>query len=383
MRLSLVKMNGDHAMFSMLKMIIFACFIFGCVNTQSHDNNTNQILTDYENLLIKLYKEYHLPSISVAIISNKKVIYSNGFGYADIERKIVATDTTPYRIASLTKPIASTIILKLVENGKLQLDGKLIDYWPDYLNYFYNIKNMIKVQMPQYTGLIEYYHFENGNITLRQQLSHTSEGVPAENFKYSGFLYSQLSNLVDLVSDKDFYSSVKEDIILNLNMNNSLPQQSDIWRPYVTENLAKPYYKNDKNELVLGNYPQPDLGAGAGIVSTVLDLAKFDIAIENDELISKEMKELAFTPTKLNDGTEIPYGLGWFVGKYKDHRIVYHTGWQPSSFSGLYLKVIDRNLTLILLANSEDLIAPFMNGLGAGQINASPFAKGFLDLVLK
>ena len=137
---------------------------------------------------------------------------------------------------------------------------------------------------------------------------------------------------------------------------------------------------NEKNELVLGNYPQPDLGAGAGIVSTVLDLAKFDIALDSDKLISTEMKELAFTPTKLNNGQKIPYGLGWFIGKYKNQRIAYHTGWQPSSFSGLYLKVIDKNLTLILLANSEDLISPFMNGLGAGQIDASPFAKGFLDL---
>ena len=367
----------------MLKMIIFACCIFGCVNTQSHDDNTSQILTGYENLLIKLYKEYHLPSISVAIISNKEIIYSKGFGYADIERKIVATDSTPYRIASITKPIAATIILKLIENGKLQLDGKLKDYWPDYFKYFNNLRNQITEQAPQYIGLINNYHYEEGEITLRHQLSHTSEGVPGENFKYSGFLYSQLSNLVDLVSDKNFYTSVKEDIILNLNMNNSLPQQSDTWRPHVIENLAKPYYKNDKNELVLGTYPQPDLGAGAGVVSSVFDLAKFDIAIESDELISNEMKELAFTPTKLNDGTEIPYGLGWFVGKYKDHRIVYHTGWQPSSFSGLYLKVTDRNLTLILLSNSEDLIAPFMNGLGAGKINASPFAKGFLDLILK
>jgi CubicO group peptidase (beta-lactamase class C family) len=224
---------------------------------------------------------------------------------------------------------------------------------------------------------------KKGDMTLQQQLSHTSEGTPGENFKYSGFLYSQLSNLVDIVSDKDFYSSVKEDIILNLNMNNSLPQQSDTWRPYVIENLAKPYFKNNKDELVLGNYPKPDLGAGAGIVSSVLDLAKFDIALDSDRLISTEMKELAFTPTKLNNGKECPYGLGWFVGKYKNYKIVYHTGWQPLSFSGLYLKVIDKDLTLILLANSEDLIAPFMKGLGAGQINASLFAKGFLDLMLK
>ncbi len=370
-------------MYNIFKAVIIFTCLFGFINAQSKDDTTNQILADYENTLIELQKEYRLPSISVAIILNQKVIYSNSFGYADIENKIVATDTTPYRIASITKPVASTIILKLVETGKLKLDGKLKDYWPDYFNHFNILKNQISEKAPQYLGLIDNYHFERGDITLRHQLSHTSEGIPGENFKYSGFLYSELSNLVDKVSDKDFYSSVKEDIILNLNMNNSLPQQSDTWRPHVIKNLAKPYFKNNKNELVLGNYPKPNLGAGAGIVASVLDLAKFDIALDNGKLISNEMKELAFTQTKLNDGTKIPYGLGWFIGTYKNYKIVYHTGWQPLSFSGLYLKVIDKDLTLILLANSEDLIAPFMNELGKGQIIASPFAKEFLDLILK
>jgi CubicO group peptidase (beta-lactamase class C family) len=187
---------------------------------------------------------------------------------------------------------------------------------------------------------------------------------------------------VDIVSERDFYTLVKEDIILNLNMRNSLPQQTDKWRPDVLERLAKPYYKNEKGELVLGEYPPPNLGAGAGIISTVLDLAKFDIALDNNKLISSESKKLAFTPAKLNSGEDIPYGLGWFVGEYKNQKVVYHTGWQPASFSALYLKVVDKDLTLILLANSEDLIAPFMQGLGAGQAEACPFAKVFLDLFL-
>ena len=110
-------------MLNIFKTIIILTCLFGFISAQSNDDNTNQILTAYENILIELQQEYHLPSISVSIISNKKIIYSNGFGYADIERKIAATDTTPYRIASITKPIASTIILKLVENSKLQLDG--------------------------------------------------------------------------------------------------------------------------------------------------------------------------------------------------------------------------------------------------------------------
>ena len=348
----------------------------------AYENDKEQLIEIYENILNELMQNYNLPSLSVAILAHQQVIYATGFGFADMEGKIAATDTTPYRIASVTKPIASAIILRLVENGLLQLDGKLKDYWSDYFNYFDTQKKLITEKAPQFIGLIEDYHYELGEITLRQQLSHTAEGMPGEKFKYSGYLYSQLSGMVDKISERNFYTLVKEDIILKLGMDHSLPQQSDTWRPSVIKNLAKPYYRDETGKLVQGTYPKPDLGAGAGIVSCVSDLARFDIALDRNLILTPEMKALAFTRTKLNDGSEAPYGLGWFIGSYKDHKIVYHTGWQPRAFSALYLKVPERDYSLILLANSEDLIAPFMDQLGAGQIAGCPFAKHFLDLLL-
>lgn len=362
--------------------VIIFLILFFSIDVLSQDNDILIKLKRYEGEIIRLRKEYQLPSISVAILANQEIVYSKAFGYSDMENQTAATDSTPYRIASVTKPIASTIILRLVEKGDLDLDGNIKDYWKDYYSYFDGKKNWIEENAPQLISIVENYHYERDDITLRHHLTHTSEGTPGENFKYNGFLYSTLSKLVDMVSERNFYTLVKEDIILNLNMRNSLPQQTDKWRPGVLERLAKPYYKNEKGELILGEYPPPNLGAGAGIISTVLDLAKFDIALDKDKLISSESKKLAFTPAKLNNGESIPYGLGWSVGEYKNHKVVYHTGWQTASFSGLYLKVTDKDLTLILLANSEDLIAPFMEGLGAGQIEASPFAKEFLDLFL-
>jgi CubicO group peptidase (beta-lactamase class C family) len=186
--------------------------------------------------------------------------------------------------------------------------------------------------------------------------------------------------LVDNVSDRNFETLIREDIIQKLNMTGSLPMQADTSKPEILKVLAKPYYNNEKNELVLGEYPERGLGAGAGIISSVTDLAKFDIALDNNQLMTQKSKELAFTPARLNNGQEIPYGLGWFIGKYKTHKVVYHTGWQYKSFSALYVKVPDKNVTLILLANSEELFLPFMEWLSSGQIEGSPFAKEFLDL---
>ncbi len=368
-------------MLNTLKLLFLTAIILSLTRVLADEQDEHRIIKTYEKILVDLMQSYRLPSLSVAILAHQQVIYANGFGYADLEGGIVATDTTAYRIASVTKPIASVIILRLVQDGLLQLDGKLKDYWPDYFNYFDTQKKLISEKAPQFIGLIEDYHFERGDITLRQQLSHTSEGIPGDKFEYSGYLYSQLSDLVDKISERNFYTLVKEDIILSLGMDHSLPQQTDTWRPSVIGNLAKPYYRDETGKLIQGRYPQPDLGAGAGIVSCVSDLAKFDIALDRNILISGEMKALAFTPAKLNDGTEAPYGLGWFIGSYKAHKIVYHTGWQPKAFSALYLKVMEPDYSLILLANSEDLIAPHMDQLGAGKVAGCPFAKYFLDLL--
>jgi CubicO group peptidase (beta-lactamase class C family) len=355
--------------------LFFLLLIVSCTNS-SFDKEIKQ----YDEKLEVLRKEYKIPSVSVAILHNQKVIFSKGYGYADVENEITATDSTPYRIASITKPIASAIILKLIEEGKLNLDGKIKDYWSSYIEHFDNTKIWFEENLPHLIGLMSEYDYKRNDITLRHHFTHTSEGVPGENFNYSGFLYGRLSMLVDNVSDRNFETLIREDIIQKLNMTGSLPMQADTSKPEILKVLAKPYYNNEKNELVLGEYPERGLGAGAGIISSVTDLAKFDIALDNNQLMTQKSKELAFTPARLNNGQEIPYGLGWFIGKYKTHKVVYHTGWQYKSFSALYVKVPDKNVTLILLANSEELFLPFMEWLSSGQIEGSPFAKEFLDL---
>lgn len=368
------------SIFTLFSTITLLLLGTGCFNS-----NFDKEIKQYDEKIDSLRKQYNIPSISVAILHNQHVIFSKGYGFADIENKIAATDSTPYRIASVTKPIASTIILKLVEEGKLNLDGKIKDYWPDYYEHFDYMNEYFEKELPFLKGFLSNYNYKKFDITLRQHLSQTCEGVPGESFNYNGFLFGRLSRVVDNVSKRDFETLIREDIIKKLKMNNSLPMQSDTSKPEILKRLAKPYYINDKNELVLGVYAEPDspVNAGAGIISTVTDLAKFDIALDKNLLITQKSKELAFTPTRLNNGQEIQYGLGWFIGKYKNHKVVYHTGFEQKSFTALYLKVPDRNITLIMLANSQDFYVPFWEPLNKGQIEGSPFAKEFLDLFVK
>ncbi len=86
----------------------------------------------WENGLNRLMDKFHIPGMLVIVAKNDTVIYKKGFGFADIENKILATSRTPYRIASLTKPISSTILLQLRGKGRLSLQDTIKNFVSEY-----------------------------------------------------------------------------------------------------------------------------------------------------------------------------------------------------------------------------------------------------------
>src|SRR5688500_10917484 len=113
-----------------------------------------------ETLLESLLQELKIPAYSAAIVKDQKVIWAKGFGYADVENKTRATEHTPYHLASLTKTFASTILMQLVQGGKIKLDDPVSKYG-------------ITLE-------------SEGVITVRHLFSHTSEGKPGEQYRYNG-----------------------------------------------------------------------------------------------------------------------------------------------------------------------------------------------------
>jgi CubicO group peptidase (beta-lactamase class C family) len=145
----------------------------------------------------------------------------------------------------------------------------------------------------------------------------------------------------------------------------------------IYEELARPYAHSLHEGVVEGRY-QTLFNAAAGLISTVDDLALFDIALDRDQLLSAETKELAFTPFRSPSGRTLPYGLGWFVEEHEGVKLVWHGGeWHPS-ISALYLKVPEEDLTLLALANTDALSRAF--AMGEGTVLNSGLALPFLRL---
>lgn len=315
---------------------------------ETHDTSSpdKKQLERFEKQVDALRTRLKIPSLSAVIIKDQKVLWAKGFGYADLENRIPATPDTLFHLASVTKTFAATLIMQLVEQGKLSLDEPMSHYSTD---------------------------FKDDSVKIKHIISHTSAGTPGERFQYDGNRYDYLTAVIEKKTGKRFGEVVVETFFDPLGMSNSVPYHhvvvdADKWTASLgrehldryqksLETLAQPYAYYGNGEIIHDTYPYPDfIGAAAGLLSTVRDMAKYDIAIDRHAFIKKETQEQAWTPFVSNSGKRLPYGLGWFVMSHHGTRLIWHTGDWGSGFSAFYLKVPEKNLSLIMLANSEALV---------------------------
>jgi CubicO group peptidase (beta-lactamase class C family) len=313
---------------------------------QSASSDDAKRLQMFEKQVDDLRQRLRIPGMSVGIVKDQKLVWAKGFGYADVENKVPATPDTLFHLASITKTFASMLIMQLVEQGKLDLDEPMSRYSTD---------------------------FKDDSVKVKHIITHTSAGTPGESFRYNGNRYGYLTAVIEKKTGKKFTEMVAKTFFEPLGMTESVPyhkivDESDKWLSslgnerldHYKENLTKfaqPYTYYGAGETVHTTYPYPEYnGVSAGILSTVVDMAKYDAAIDRHVFIKKETQEKAWTPFVANSGKRLPYGLGWFVMDQHGHKLVWHTGDWGSGFSALLLKIPEKDVSLILLANSEALI---------------------------
>jgi CubicO group peptidase (beta-lactamase class C family) len=310
-------------------------------------------LTEFESRLEGLRLDYGIPGMSAALVLGDSV-WSRGFGLADIEKGDLATPETVYHLCSLTKPFAAVVLLQLVEEGKLDLDAPAARFGIDLES--------------------------EGVIRVRHLLTHTSQGVPGTEFHYSGNRFGKLDRVVEGAGRRTFAEEVAGRILDPLGLADTAPNPNDPESsrkagrdPAVfAARLARGYASDGKTPV---EYPKHFVTA-AGLVSTAGNMAKFSRALDDGRLLREETREMAFSPALDPDGRPLPYGLGWFVQDRNGVRMLWHYGWWVGS-SSLIIKVPERRLTFVLLANSDMLSRKFDLGQDEDVLR-SPFAREFV-----
>jgi CubicO group peptidase (beta-lactamase class C family) len=308
-------------------------------------------LAAFETVLEDMRRELKIPGMSAALIKDRELVWARGFGYADLENKVEATEDTAYYLASLTKTFASTILMQLVEQGKLDLDDPVSKYG-------------VRIKSP-------------GTIRIRHLFSHTSEGLPGSFYNYSGNRFFHLGRVVEGASGRSFGDLLMNDIVRPLSMDDTVPKnrREEAEFGHILAKLVKTYDLDSSGEIVESQY-RARFNVSGGLISTVTDMAKYAIAVDQNAIINRETQQIAFTPQVLNSGSTAPYGLGWFVQEHEGTPLIWHYGFYVRRLSTLILYAPDQGLAFIIFANTDMLSLPF--SLGLGDVLTSPAAVAFV-----
>src|SRR5215213_5279984 len=247
------------------------------------------------------------------VAENGKVTYKGALGMANMEWGIPNTPDTRFRLGSITKQFTSMLILQLVEQGKIKLDGKLSDYLPDYRK---DVGDKVTVHhllthtsgIPSYTSAPGFFENVSRNPYkaadfVKKYASGDLEFEPGSKFSYNNSGYFLLGAIIERIAGKPYEQVLKEKILDPAGMKNTGYDHHDTIIP----KRASGYAKTGDNYT---NAPYLDMSipyAAGSLYSTVEDLYLWDQALYTDKLLTAQSKELMYKPFLEN------YGYGWVI----------------------------------------------------------------------
>jgi len=295
----------------------------------------------------------------VVLVSEKgKIILKKAYGTADRELNIPMTTDMKFRIASISKPFTSMIILQLVDEGKIRLDGKITDFVTDYTGKKGDTIT-IRQLLTHTSGILESLDPEREAIqerlyhSLREMVKFAEESdlyfEPGTGFHYSNLAYNLLAYIAESVTDKPFDQLLDERIFDPLEMKCTKQYNA----AFVEKNLAKGYeYRLLKGYENASSYdPSYTVGPG-GLISTVDDLLKFDQALYARKMISAGLYNKMFLPTPQGS-----YGYGWELSKKRtaNHPDTVHIFSHSGSINGFgsYMARIESDSILVIVLKNN------------------------------
>ena len=288
-----------------------------------------------------------------------------GLGRQDVEGNAPATPDTPYYIGDVSQTMGAALALrKCLEEKTLELSDRVTRWVPEY---------------------------PDTSATVANLLTHTTNDG---SFQYSLDRFAGLTAVIVECSDQPYRHVVSGEVFDRFGMHSSVPGtsftgsaspgaiqfDSGTSARYADVVRRAAYsYRLSGGRMVRSDVTTPELSAATGVLSTVRDLARYDIALQSGALIESQSLAASWTQA-VADGRALPTGLGWFVQRYpaggNGEPLIWQFGLIRDGHSALVLKLPRRNLTFIALANSDAMTAGY--NLQNGDVTASPFATLFL-----
>lgn len=287
-----------------------------------------------------------------------EVLLRKAYGLSDVENQVAMKPDSVLRLASVTKQFTAIAVLQWVEAGKLTLDQPLSQTYPEakgplagvtvrqLLTHTSGVKNISRIP--------ESRAARRKDATLDELLAFFKdlplEFEPGTRFSYSNSNYILLTKLIELASGQPYAEYMQRAIFAPLGMNHTRYGSHLAVIPGRAQGYQKQGEQLMNADFISLSQPQ---GAG-GLVSTVNDLNRWDLALYSDRLVSQHLLSEAFRQVSLADGSKQPYGFGWFTAEVQGVPSFEHNGF-INGFNAYTLRIPEQRVYVAVLTNAEFL----------------------------
>jgi CubicO group peptidase (beta-lactamase class C family) len=313
-------------------------FCFFCVFAQPgtwkeviRDKSAKKAIAAAEKYIDSLQNSQHIPGISICVGTREKILWAEGFGYADLENKSPVSIYSVFRLGSVSKLLTSLAVGKLYQQGKLDLDAPIQQYLPDFTKKKYPVTAR---QLAAHTAGIRHYikadqliaprYYKNVQDGLSIFKNDTLLFKPGTAYNYSTFGFTLLSAVVEAAAKKDFLSYMRDSIFLPFGMTHTFPDINDSIIPGRVR-----FYEPTKNggvhnsDYVDNSYKW----AGGGFLSSTIDLVNMVRGLITYKILDPKTVELLFTDQKLENGKSTNVGIAWRINETKSGvKFIHHGG---------------------------------------------------------
>jgi serine beta-lactamase-like protein LACTB len=347
---------------------LLLCFLAASVPFRTSAQNQKlspQRQAALEGVISKFMDANKIPGLSVAVVERSQLLWSKGFGMANVEDDVPATSQTLYRLASVSKSLTATAAMQLWERGKLDLDGPIQKYCPVFPKKPQTITTR---ELLGHLGGIRHYKSgsqddpEIGNTThfddpisagIKFFAGDPLVAPPGTHFHYSTQGYTLVGCVIEGASGEKYLDEMRENVFVPAGMAST---RADDHYAIIAHRAG--FYAKDKSDAVVNASPLDSSYKipGGGWLSSAEDMGRFEVAILAGRLLKRQTLSLMWTQQKPSDGSKDDYGLGWGIGEHAGVVTVGHGGSQQGT-STHFMIAPAQGEGVVVLINMEDVDA--------------------------